>query len=61
MMHAAIAMALWTTSLLCAAWMGRSGRIDRRDFYALLVVAGLAGSTAALLAVLALSAGDTTA
>lgn len=59
MMHAAIAMALWTTSLLCAAWMGRGGRIERRDFYALLVVAGLAGTTAATLGVLAWSTGDT--
>lgn len=54
MKHASIALALWTASLLIAAWQGRAGRIERRDYQALLTVAGIAGLASAALAVVAL-------
>jgi hypothetical protein len=54
MKHASIALGLWTGSLLLAAWQGRSGRIDRRDYLALLTVAGLTGFSATALALIAL-------
>lgn len=52
MMLASHAFGIWCASILCGAWLGRRNYIARRDLVAMLVVAGIAGTTSVVLAIL---------